>query len=490
LAKRKRWLLALVLVLWPAMLPAGALDAEQLNRELERFQASPEAEFAPQTLSQARQWFDEAAQQPTDEETKTLLRQARDKLAEARNTALAFQTRYTAVLRLRRDLNALLALFPDHQKYRNDVVVQYRREAEAQLRQAIEQMERGELNLSRQHAQRAEQAYRRGIEAMLPELVDASKRMLSHAASKGARRYALHTFALAKQKLQEIYDYIDPNKRRPLPARPADAYRLAEHAKLLAIKARKLRRDAASFERLLNEQRTFRLRLADQLDLDYERDDPLADVGPERIQAGINALKHALEQARIDEQRQLEALERQHQAQLRALREELLHASQQQLASMKDAFRAKLERETFEKRREQRIKQLFKPGEVTLLVNLDGSVLLRLSALKFASGSSRIDKKYEDLLKRVKQALEVYGERTVRIEGHTDNRGDVRMNQQLSLKRAEAVRDMLIKLGVDAARLRALGYGEVRPIASNEFAKGRAMNRRIDIVIEPASEHD
>ncbi|RMH61021.1 MAG: OmpA family protein [Zetaproteobacteria bacterium] len=466
---------------------AEQTDVEQLSRDMQRFGAQPEARFAPNTLAAAKALLDEARAHPDD---TTLLRQAREKLDEARNTALAFQTRYTTLLALRGDLEPLLALFPDHLKYRNDRVVQYRREAERQLQQAIAHMEHGELNLSRAAADKAAANYRRAIEALLPELLDAAKHMLSRASSEGARRYALHTYALAKQKLQDIYDYVDPGKQRPLPSRPADAYRLAEYAKLLAKKARKLRRDPASFERLLDEQRAFRLKLAEMLDIDYPHDDPLADVPAERIQRGIRDLKHELEASRIEQQRELAALTRKHREQLRALREELVHASQQQLASMKDAFRAKLERETFEKRRQERIKKLFSPGEVTLLVNLDGSILLRLSALQFASGSSKIAPKYKDLLKRVKEALEVYGDRQVRIEGHTDNRGDVRMNQQLSLKRAEAVRDVLIELGVDAARLRALGYGEVRPIASNEFAKGRAMNRRIDIIIEPASTHD
>jgi len=87
------------------------------------------------------------------------------------------------------------------------------------------------------------------------------------------------------------------------------------------------------------------------------------------------------------------------------------------------------------------------------------------------------------LLGRLKQAMDIYQDRSLRIEGHTDDRGDVKPNQVLSLKRAEAVRDFLIAAGADGTRLKALGYGEVRPIASNEFTQGRDMNRRIDVII-------
>ncbi len=120
-----------------------------------------------------------------------------------------------------------------------------------------------------------------------------------------------------------------------------------------------------------------------------------------------------------------------------------------------------------------------------ILANLDGSLLIRLKALKFRSGRSKIESKYFNLLGQLRQAMDIYQERHLSIEGHTDNQGDVKANQRLSLKRAEAVRDFLISAGAEATRLKALGYGEVRPIASNEFKQGRAMNRRIDIVIKP-----
>ena len=153
-----------------------------------------------------------------------------------------------------------------------------------------------------------------------------------------------------------------------------------------------------------------------------------------------------------------------------------------------EAFRAKLERETFEAKRQKRLRDLFEKGEVELLVNLDGSLLIRLTSLQFSSGSSKIDAGYYNLLGKLKEALAVYGERKIRIEGHTERKGAVKTNHKISLKRAEAVRDFLIAAAMDGSRIKALGYGEVRPVASNEFKKGRAMNRRIDIVIE--AQHD
>jgi len=124
---------------------------------------------------------------------------------------------------------------------------------------------------------------------------------------------------------------------------------------------------------------------------------------------------------------------------------------------------------------------------VEILVNLDGSLLIRLSALKFAPGKTTISQKYFDLLSRLKTGLEQYPDRKITIEGHTDNKGDAKANQKLSLKRAEVVRDFLTAAGMSNGRLKALGYGEVRPVASNDYERGRAMNRRIDIIIQPKS---
>jgi OOP family OmpA-OmpF porin len=68
------------------------------------------------------------------------------------------------------------------------------------------------------------------------------------------------------------------------------------------------------------------------------------------------------------------------------------------------------------------------------------------------------------------------------IGGHTDNSGAPRHNLELSQQRAEAVKDELVKLGVDASRLTTKGYGDTKPIDSNDTPEGKANNRRVEFV--------
>ena len=73
---------------------------------------------------------------------------------------------------------------------------------------------------------------------------------------------------------------------------------------------------------------------------------------------------------------------------------------------------------------------------------------------------------------------------SVSVGGHTDSVGADAYNQGLSERRAAAVKDYLVGKGVDSSRLSTAGYGEANPIASNDTADGRALNRRVELNLE------
>ena len=73
----------------------------------------------------------------------------------------------------------------------------------------------------------------------------------------------------------------------------------------------------------------------------------------------------------------------------------------------------------------------------------------------------------------------------VMIEGHTDSVGSDTLNMILSQRRADSVKDYLAtRLGIDASRLDARGYGETRPVAGNDTGEGRQQNRRVEAAVE------
>jgi len=101
----------------------------------------------------------------------------------------------------------------------------------------------------------------------------------------------------------------------------------------------------------------------------------------------------------------------------------------------------------------------------------------------FQTAKWRILPRSYGLLNQVAQVLKDYPKMKISIDGHTDNRGSDRYNQRLSENRAGSVRKYLIGKGIDASRMRSIGHGEGKPIASNRTRRGRAANRRVEFNI-------
>ncbi|MBV0913822.1 OmpA family protein [Anianabacter salinae] len=109
------------------------------------------------------------------------------------------------------------------------------------------------------------------------------------------------------------------------------------------------------------------------------------------------------------------------------------------------------------------------------------AVISSTRAIYFASGSARIDEQESaPVLDEVAQFFNRCAGTTMQIEGHTDSDGGEGYNRSLSEQRAAAVLQALLSRDVDAARLRAAGFGESQPVADNTTQDGRAKNRRIE----------
>lgn len=112
-----------------------------------------------------------------------------------------------------------------------------------------------------------------------------------------------------------------------------------------------------------------------------------------------------------------------------------------------------------------------------LLVNLKNDLL-------FETGSAQLKSEAQQQLGELGTILKKYKQDRIRIAGYTDSVGTASHNEMLSERRADAVRDVLKRSGVEDEQLLTQGFGETRPVASNDSPTGRAKNRRVELIID------
>jgi outer membrane protein OmpA-like peptidoglycan-associated protein len=112
---------------------------------------------------------------------------------------------------------------------------------------------------------------------------------------------------------------------------------------------------------------------------------------------------------------------------------------------------------------------------------VDDKTWFTFDRLTFDTGKATLKPESQEQLKNIAEILKAYPKVAIKLGGYTDNTGDSKANLTLSQQRADTVMADLVKLGVDAGRLKAEGYGQEHPVADNSTEEGRAKNRRIDL---------
>jgi outer membrane protein OmpA-like peptidoglycan-associated protein len=110
-------------------------------------------------------------------------------------------------------------------------------------------------------------------------------------------------------------------------------------------------------------------------------------------------------------------------------------------------------------------------------------LIVNMSDVLFDTGKYTLKPATQISLAKVSGILQSYPGLKLQVEGYTDSTGSPEFNQKLSENRAETVRDFLVTQGVKPENIAATGYGEAKPVADNNTAQGRALNRRVQLVV-------
>lgn len=348
-------------------------------------------------------------------------------------------------------------------------------DTEADFLRLTRAIEQNNLGYAIKNKERVKAAYHDlEIAAIKGDALGEARELLGQLDAMAARKHAPQTTALAFEKYDQADRFISQN-----PYASQEMNRMARDALLHANRALQITRQALALKEMTPEavalwveellQRTTRqLSAPDMRARSFQ-------VQEENIISSIQALQENRDYLS---------------AKTESLKNEVDELSSR-VINLEGRSRA--EQETMaqleaEKRFNQKfteIQTFFRKDEAEVYRQGD-YLMIRLRGIKFPVGRAVIMPENYELLRKVQQAIRNFDDPDVVVAGHTDSTGSTAVNEQLSLERAEAVREYLIANNIlPPNRVAAVGYGSARPLQSNETAAGRAANRRIDVAIAP-----
>jgi outer membrane protein OmpA-like peptidoglycan-associated protein len=316
-----------------------------------------------------------------------------------------------------------------------------------------------------------------------PRLILGARRSLDIARRAGAKEYAADEWQQAQgmlAKLEQIWprNLKDETKFSGL---ARDVMRLSQVARNLATER--------EYQARIENERQTRLRSLEEARAQAER----AQAEAERVRLEAERAKAEADRARAQaEAAKLEAEKAERAAADERTRREA--AARDAEAAKAKAEAARLDAETARQQaaqakseRDAALQKLY----VSLSEILDTKretrgFIVNIGDVLFDTGKATLKPTAREKLSKLAGILLAYpGNLQLEIEGHTDSTGSDELNNKLSQNRAESVRDYLVQSGVKQDRIRNVqGFGKTKPIATNDTAAGRQMNRRVEVVID------
>lgn len=203
-----------------------------------------------------------------------------------------------------------------------------------------------------------------------------------------------------------------------------------------------------------------------------------ADAQAQAAQAQAQA-QQAQAQAQADAQAKANAEAAQQQAQ--AAEQQAEAAQQQAQAQAQQAAQNAAQAQQHEQQMRSRLLQQL--NSILQTQDTPRGLVVRMSDVLFATGHYQLTPDAKMALAKMAGVLLAYPGLKVEVDGYTDSTGSDEVNQTLSDKRAEAVRNFLVSQGVSPDTITSQGFGSADPVASNDSAQGRQMNRRVDMIV-------
>ncbi|HKF22737.1 MAG TPA: OmpA family protein [Candidatus Angelobacter sp.] len=322
-----------------------------------------------------------------------------------------------------------------------------------------------------------------GIDKKTPRPLFQARNAVRIARNASADKYAAPILSKAEQQLQQAEAAYSQKQNKSAVETPArEAVETAEEARVMAVK-KKAEEEAAAAAAAREAQAKA---LADA-EAKRRADAEAARAQAEAAKADAERMKAAAEKAAQDAAQQREAAEKAKQeadaarnaaeAQQKVLAAETEKA--RRAAEESDRLRQQAEKDKADLRA-RLLAQLN-----TILATRDSArgLIANMSDVLFKTGSFELLPGARERLAKVSGIVLAYPGLHLDVEGHTDSVGGDEYNQQLSERRAGAVRDYLVQQGIPDGAIVFRGFGKTKPVASNDTPEGRQQNRRVELVI-------
>jgi outer membrane protein OmpA-like peptidoglycan-associated protein len=340
------------------------------------------------------------------------------------------------------------------------------------LTQAIED---NNLNYAQRSQARVVERFRvLELRAIKIRTIGEVRRLIKSARKQDMHKMAPRSFALAQKKLAEADAFITEN-----PYQKEKMHKMAAEALFMAQRLHVVARQSETVEGMEPEQISL---WAEEILYQSSQKLGAQDMRNQSFQKQLENILATISAQHADHSFVVETTKKQ-QGEIEKLQQQIASLEGQSLKERQEKERLLAEKKFNQKLGS--IQDYFKPQEAEVYKK-QNQVIIRLKAMQFPVGQSVIMPENYGLLSKVQRAIRTFGEPDVIIGGHTDSTGSEDLNEHLSQKRADAVRQYFVaNRTLPYEKIIAVGYGSMRPLASNASEAGRAMNRRIDVIITP-----